>query len=233
MSAFLTAGSALAADLPARVPVKAPLAPAVVHFNWTGLYFGANLGGAFGNQDVALIDNATGGTAASGSVSPDGFIIGDQIGYNWQVNQWVFGLEADFQGSTQKEDGAPLTALGSTVTYTSRLRWFGTVRGRVGYAFDRFLPYITGGWAYGDARIDGVATTGVTTRNFENDDTVSGWTVGAGIEWAILDHWSAKAEYLYINFEDGPSGLATAATLNISGTNLTESIARVGLNYRF
>jgi outer membrane immunogenic protein len=228
------AGGAFAADLPQRMPAKAPVfAPAPVAYNWSGFYFGVNVGGIFGNQDVSLVNNATGGTAASGSVSPDGFIIGDQIGYNWQINQWVLGLEADIQGSSAKEDGAPLTALGSSVTYTSRLRWFGTVRGRIGYAFDRFMPYITGGYAYGDARMDGIANTGGVTRNFENDDTVSGWTLGAGIEWAMLDHWSAKAEYLYVNFGDGPDGLATATTLNIKGTNLTESIARIGLNYRF
>ena len=91
---------------------------------------------------------------------------------------------------------------------------------------------MTGGWAYGRARIEGVATTGVITRNFSNDDTLSGWTIG-GVEWAMWDRWSAKAEYLYIDLGDGPDGLATAATLNIAGSKLIENVARVGLNYRF
>lgn len=173
-------------------------------FSWSGFYFGVNLGGAFGSQDTSLIDNATGATAASGSVSPNGFIIGDQIGYNWQINQWVLGLEADIQGSTQQEDGT-LSGLGSTVDYTSRLRWFGTVRGRVGWAYDRFLPYVTAGWAYGRAQIDGTATTGIVTRNFKNEETLSGWTVGAGVEWVFYGNWSAKIEYLYINLGDGPN----------------------------
>jgi outer membrane immunogenic protein len=132
-------GGASAADMPVKAPVyKAPVvAPP---YNWTGFYIGLNVGGSWGHQDNDLVTVPGGVTLFSNSDNLDGFIGGGQIGYNWQADQWVFGLEADFQGSSQKSDGSfvllPIAGVavvpGLTAAYTDKLEWFGTVRGRIG-----------------------------------------------------------------------------------------------------
>jgi outer membrane immunogenic protein len=233
-------GSAIAADM----PVKAPIPFVAPIYNWTGFYLGLNAGGSWGRQDNALVTVPGGATLFSNSDKLNGFIGGGQIGYNWQTDHWVFGIEADFQGSAQKADGgfvlAPIVGAaafpGLTVAYTDKLEWFGTVRGRVGYAFDRWLPYITGGWAYGHGNISGTGTTtpAGTVLAFSASQDYSGWTVGGGVEWAFMDHWSAKAEYLYINFGNGPTVTANGAgTLAIVSGKMTDNIARLGINYKF
>jgi len=176
---------------------------------------------------------------------------GGQIGYNWQGmgSLWVFGLEADIQGSGQKASGSyalpsvfvpgvgtfPPTA----INYEDKLEWFGTVRGRIGYAAGdqgRWLPYITGGLAYGDGNINGSGSDAAPFLAipvaFNQTTTYVGWTLGAGLEWAFADKWSAKLEYLYIDFGNGPTIPLTAATAITSG-RMTDNIARVGVNYHF
>ncbi len=211
-------GAAAAADMPARPVYKAPVLSPVRVYDWTGFYVGGNIGYSWGRQDVSLD-----GVGSVGTPNINGFIGGGQIGYNWQMNQLVLGLETDFQGSAQKGDGVAAAA-----SSTSRLDWFGTVRGRVGYAFDRWLPYLTGGWAYGHGNLSGIAG-GV---GFSGSNDYSGWTLGGGLEYAFLNNWSAKLEYLYVDFGSGPSVTVTPGT-NISGGHLTDNIVRVGLNYKF
>jgi outer membrane immunogenic protein len=224
-------GAAAAADIQAARPVyKAPVLAPVPVYNWTGFYVGVNAGYSWGQQDNFI------GGAPIGTNNVNGFIGGGQIGYNWQVNQIVFGLEADFQGSGQKGDGsftgAPGIIPASTFTYTDKLDWFGTVRGRVGYAFDRWLPYVTGGWAYGHGSLSGAATGGVTGAGSVSN-TYSGWTVGGGLEYAFLNNWSAKIEYLYVDFGNGPSVTLAPSAAVLSSGKLTDNIVRVGLNYKF
>jgi outer membrane immunogenic protein len=231
----------------ADMPVKAPRAPIYAPpYNWTGFYLGLNLGGSWGRQDASFVNATTGTILATGSNHLDGIIGGGQIGYNWQVNQWVLGVEADFQGSGQKADGSffdpgapcgpnvaacfPIPA--TTISYTDKLNWFGTVRGRLGIAFDRWLPYVTGGWAYGHGEISGTTTVGAVATAFSASQNYSGWTIGGGVEWAFADHWSAKLEYLYIDFGDGP--IIPATTLfNVNVGHMTDNIVRAGVNYKF
>jgi outer membrane immunogenic protein len=236
-------GSAAAADMPVKMPVKAPIV--VPPYNWTGLYVGLNAGYSWGKQDNSL--QTPGGAIIGGNSNSDkinGFIGGGQIGYNWQINQWVLGLEGDFQGSGQKGNGtfgipgfdpcAPVAVCpvpASVVGYTDKLDWFGTVRGRIGYAFDRWLPYLTGGWAFGHGTISGTSAGGIV-GTFSGSNTYSGWTVGAGLEWALTDYWSAKAEYLYIDFGNGPTIALTPAVNFVSG-KMTDNIVRLGVNYHF
>jgi outer membrane immunogenic protein len=238
---------ASAADLPVKAPVyKAPVMAPM--YNWTGFYIGLNAGYSWGRQDNLLV-TTTGVTLLSNSDHLNGFIGGGQIGYNWQVNQWVFGLEADFQGSGQKGDGSffdPGVACGpnaiacfpipsTSIAYTDKLDWFGTVRGRIGYAMGatgNWLPYVTGGWAYGHGEISGTTTSGGVATSFSGSQDYSGWTVGGGLEWAFLNNWSAKVEYLYIDFGDGPT-VPVSATRNIVSGKMTDNILRAGLNYKF
>ena len=129
-----------------------------------------------------------------------------------------------------------LVVPGLTAAYTDKLEWFGTVRGRVGYAQDHWLAYVTGGWAFGHGSVSGTgtATPAGTVTAFSASQDYSGWTLGGGLEWAFMDRWSVKAEYLYIDFGNGPTMAANAAgTLNLVSNKMTDNIARLGVNYRF
>jgi outer membrane immunogenic protein len=174
-------------------------APAYLPFNWGGWYAGLNLGGGIGG-DV------------------DGIIFGGQIGYNWQVNQIVFGIETDLQYSGQDDD---LTLAGRTGT--QNLDWFGTFRGRIGIAvWDRWLPYFTGGLAYGGRS---VSFGGVTS-----DNTSLGWAIGVGIDYAITPQWSARLEYLHISLEDYNANFPIGS---VNTGRLDNDIIRGAVNYRF
>lgn len=215
---LVAAGAATAADLPSRKgPVAAPIAYAPI-FTWTGFYVGANAGYAWGQ-----IDSTNLGIVNPFS-DPDGFVGGGQIGYNYQVGQLVFGIEADFQGADLK---ATARNLAGTVTASNELNWFGTVRGRVDYSFDRFLPYVTGGFAYGNVK-NSVTGPGFA---FRDDNTQYGYTVGAGLEYAFTNNLSAKIEYLYVDL-DKESFTVPGGTFT-SNVDTKFSVVRAGLNYRF
>ncbi len=217
------ASMAYAADLGARQPMKAPPLQYAPAFNWTGFYGGVNAGWGWihGSGNIA-IGGATGPTSGSGN----GFLGGGQIGYNWQTGAFVFGLETDFQGAAGDSD-LTATAGATTVTGTARNPWFGTVRGRIGYAFDRSLLYVTGGAIYGESRLHGTVNT---TGPFSSSTTYWTWTVGGGYEAMLWDRWSGKIEYLYGGTpSDVPVPPGTTA---ISG-DIHTNIVRAGLNYHF
>jgi len=200
--------AASAADIPRRVaPVRA--APVVVSqaYNWTGGYVGLYGGYGWGSNGFTS-------PVSTGNFDLSGGVAGGTIGYNYQVNQAVFGLEGDFGWSGIK---------GSTncggLNCETRNHWLSTVRGRVGYAADRFMPYVTGGVAFGDVR-DSVSGFGSSTS------TKTGWTLGGGIEAALAGPWTAKVEYLYVDLGQGD---AVAGFRPDFHTN----IVRAGLNYRF
>jgi outer membrane immunogenic protein len=193
------AAPASASDLPQRAPAEMmPVkAPGRLPFNWGGMYAGLNLGGGFG--DVS------------------GFIIGGQIGYNWQVNQLVFGIETDLQWSSQ-EGSATLAGVSSL----QDLDWFGTFRGRIGYAaWDRWLPYFTAGLAYGGRT--------VKFGPFKADDTSVGWAIGVGVDYAINQAWSARLEYLHLSLD---SFSPTFGAVAVNAGRLDNDIIRGAVNYK-
>jgi outer membrane immunogenic protein len=257
--ASLVATSAVAADLAAARPyTKAPPMVAQVA-NWTGFYIGGNVGYGWGNSDNSeTISRLVTGVPLftnSGSNNVDGVIGGGQIGYNWQVTNWLVGLEADIQGSDQRgslswtcvacaDDGTNITS-----NLTQKLDWFGTVRGRVGVlATPSVLLYGTGGLAYGELKTGGSVTgtnfAGVPTTIALNgtSSTRTGWTAGAGIEGRIAGNWTAKLEYLYMDLGsvgNGPTALTgilvpvrTTGAASYS-SHFTDNIVRVGINYQF
>jgi len=228
LASIAVIGSAAAADMPTKAPMYTKAPVIVPPYNWTGFYIGGNVGYSWGRQDVSLLPGGT-----TDSVRLDGVIGGGQLGYNWQFNQIVLGLEADIQASGQKGDGIDPAPINSTflptITFNDKLDWFGTVRGRLGFAQDRWLAYVTGGWAYGHGNLSGTATG---FGAFSASTNYSGWTVGGGVEWAFMDKWSAKLEYLYIDFGDGPT-IALAPPTTVVGGKMTDNIVRVGLNYKF
>lgn len=197
-------------------------------YNWTGVYIGGTAGYAWGHSrhcdTLAFCTNG---------FSVDGFVGGGTLGYNWQWNDWVLGLEADFSGADAKGDTQSVPGVfgcGAGATCHTKLDWFGTVRGRVGWAFDRFLPYVTGGYAYGRLYAD----LGIPPATSASG-TKSGWTVGAGLEYALpWDHWSVKLEYLYVDLNDLFYDTAqVCGFLSCTAVDNHFSIARAGINYRF
>lgn len=219
----LPIGAAGAADLPARMPVKAaPIAP--LPFNWTGFYVGANVG-AIWSKSSAVDDGTSGFAPFPGDISTGvGILGGVQAGYNWQVSNFVLGVEGDIDLASVKRS----IAINAADTHNASLSALGTVRGRAGLAFDRFLPYVTGGVAFADLKNEYVSTFPFTANR---GSSATGWTVGGGLEYAFDNHWSAKAEYLYVKFPD-KTVLSSAPPYSFRFSD-SESIARVGVNYRF
>jgi len=191
---LLPASAATAADYDARpYTVASPVAP----FSWAGMYLGGNAG----YQWASVSNNPT---------HPSGPIGGVEVGYNWQIGQFVLGAETDLQLSGANDTFAP---------WKFSNPWFGTLRGRVGYALNNVLFYGTGGFAYGDLRAE--------RGGFAETQTLGGWTAGAGMEVGFTPNWSAKIEYLYINLGNGNF------TLTGTSNGLSSNMLRFGVNYRF
>lgn len=279
------AAPAIAADLPARMAVKAPVIVDPI-YDWTGFYIGGNVGYSWGRartqgtaSGVVTTDvfrTASGpGTPLSvitttpiapfalpgGSYNVDGVIGGGQAGYNWQSGTWLYGLEADFQGSGERGRfsscsiaGCPAGAI--LINGETRLDWFGTGRARIGYLpTPKLVLYGTGGVAYGHLRssFSGTVIGGGPTFAASSSSTRVGWTAGAGAEAALDRNWSVKLEYLYMDlgrFASGAAGgtsvvtvanvptqaFSTQTTTTVNGnvsTRFTDHIVRVGVNYRF
>jgi outer membrane immunogenic protein len=255
-AAAVAAFSAPAAAADMRMPVKAP-PPVAAIFNWTGFYIGVNGGGAFGtSNDVIITETTNAGALVVGAPWPGfgnfgtheltGGFGGGQIGYNWQApgSNWVWGIETDFQGASIKDDAvATLPYIGAaTVTAgaSHKVEWFGTLRGRVGLAFDRVLLYATGGLAYGNSKYSVAFADSLGFVAAASDDSTRvGWVAGAGVEWAFAPNWSLKGEYQYIDLGrrtvTAPETLGGAATIfNVSSEARTEfHTGRIGVNYRF
>lgn len=215
LMAAAMATPSLAADLP-RPAYKAPIY--VAPFSWSGFYVGVN-----GGYGLATSNWSSGIT--TGDPKPKGWLIGGTLGYNMQTGVWVWGLEADAALSTMKGSTTGGTGVcGATPGCETRNRWFGTARGRIGYSFDRFLPYITGGAAFGDVKMS--PNTGLSETK-----TKIGWTVGAGLEYAFLGAWSTKIEYLYADL--GKSSCSAASCGVDTDVKYKANIIRLGVNYRF
>jgi outer membrane immunogenic protein len=207
----LSATSVLAADLPRGMPpAKAPVF--VPGYSWSGFYLGVNGGYGWGRSDWN-------GFASDTDIS--GGMVGLTAGYNWQApgSPWVFGLEGDIDWTNIK---GSYTNLACPTGCEIKNSWLGTVRGRLGYAMDRVMPYVTGGLAVGDVRATQAGVASVSETN-------AGWTVGAGIEAAVAANWTAKLEYLYVDLGD----VSCAACLRASNVDFQSHVVRAGLNLRF
>jgi outer membrane immunogenic protein len=187
----LAASAAQAADFPNSYSDQSYAPP--VEEAWTGFYAGGLLGYGFGD---------------AGGFEPDGFLGGLTAGMNYQIDQVLLGAEADIAMAGISEDGPE--------DYS--MDWVGTMRGRIGYAFDRFVVFGTGGFAWTNAEFDG---PGGDDSNFHG-----GWTVGAGLEAALTGNISAKVDYLYMDFSD---------ELYSGGGSIEPELhtVRVGVNYKF
>jgi outer membrane immunogenic protein len=217
--AAVVALPSFAADL-ARPIYKGPPAIVAPPFSWSGFYLGINGGYGFGSSEWT-------GPVSSDKFEVNGGLVGATLGYNIQTGNWVWGLEGDFDASwikgSDSNPGGGGVCGGSTGCET-KVPWFATARGRIGYAWNRWMPYFTGGAAIADIK----ATPNGGT---EVSDTNIGWTIGAGIEYAFLGAWSAKFEYLYA---DLGSIDCPAANCGVdANVDYKTNLVRVGVNYRF
>jgi len=189
--------SAGAADLNYGTRAPYTVSQPLNSYSWAGLYLGGNIGWNWGSVD----NNPT---------KPSGFVGGAQAGYNWQTGPWVFGIEGDIQGTGASDTFAP---------WKFSNPWFGTVRGRAGYAFSNILLYGTAGLAFGEL-------TGQTFGLTESH-TNAGWTAGIGAEFGFAPNWSAKVEYLYVDLNDSNFVITGAQNGGRFG------LLRAGVNYHF
>ena len=242
----LVSGSAIAADLgrPAPAPVFTKAPPPVPVFTWTGFYIGGNIGAAWAQHnwtDSVLLVNFNNNN--NNAV----FIGGGQVGGNYQFSNFVIGLEGTFDWAANNNSnntgivvpiGRPLA--GDTVQLTANDKWIATLAARFGVAYDRVLFYAKGGGAWVGANSLTVTdvTAGVSITGSSNNNTRSGWLVGAGIEWAFANNWTVKAEYDYIGLGNRsftvPAGapFLVGDTFTTSGTNNVQ-MATVGVNFLF
>src|SRR5947207_779172 len=196
--------AARAADVTARPAPYAPPPPvsAPPPFSWSGFYIGGNIGGAWANRDVR--DPFLGVNFNNGN-SNGAFIGGGQLGYNWQVGYAVLGIEAEFDGvANNNNSGTVFIPSVGNIQVTSNNRWITTLAARFGVTNGPWLFYgkVGGGWVGSDDFTVTNVSTGSLITVSNNNNSNSGWLVGAGIEWAFASNWSAKVEYNYLGLDD-------------------------------
>jgi outer membrane immunogenic protein len=231
VSALALTTSAFAADLPNTKEPAPFLPPPPPVFSWTGFYVGINAGLSAGNFNQN--EYYDGGYDYSDSSRSSGFSGGGQVGFNYQfANNIVIGVEADFQGSTLKGTYYNEGYNGYSAQYGTKLQWWGTARGRIGYAFGNILPYVTGGFAYGHTNTSYTYSNGSYYSSASFGGTHGGWTAGAGVEYALTHNLTMKIEYLYTDlgtqYSSDPYGYGYTY-----GTRTQFSTVRAGLNWKF
>lgn len=227
--ATLSSIGAMAADLGVSRPTPAPIMAPAAPVTWTGCYIGGNIGGAFGQVSVDT-------PFRSASVDNTGFAGGGQIGCDYEFARgWVIGIRDMFDGTTNHHSrtigAGPLA--GDVVDFHNR--WFDTLTGRLGYsAVPNVLFYAQGGAAWARTQTTITDPVGVQVRDVLA--TRTGWTVGGGVEWMFVPHWSAFLEGNYMDF-GSESRTVFAAPTCVAGCTInakaTEANVLVGVNYRF
>jgi outer membrane immunogenic protein len=201
VAAALVAAPVVAQAADPRPPVYR--APTVPYYDWSGFYIGAHVG--FGSTE-----------------GESGVLGGGQVGFNYQVGQWVFGVEGQFSGTNIGESAFVVVPGVGVATANANLDWISTIALRAGWAFDRWLVYGKFGAAWAGVSADATGTIiGGPTVAVSVTDSVSGWVIGVGTEYAFLNNWSAKFEYNMLDFG------------NDLGNDAKVHVFKAGLNYRF
>jgi outer membrane immunogenic protein len=216
-SAFVLAAAtgAMAADVPVEEPVPVVEEPL---FTWTGFYVGIQGGYVWTDFDGDLDGGIDGDFD-----SLDGGLFGGYVGYNFQYGAWVFGAEGDFNGVWNDDDFTVSGVPGvPTFTVSPDTSWLASLRARVGYSWDRALFFATGGVAWTQANAD-VTVVGGPAFSFE--ETFTGWTLGAGVEYAFTDNWLGRVEYRYYGFDDEDFGPGPLGNVDFDTQTITAGIA--------
>jgi outer membrane immunogenic protein len=237
VNAILGIGCAFAADLPVKAPP--PDVTPVGLYDWTGCYIGVEGGGNWGTARNHSFDPILEGDI-TGNYHLSGGMVGGTLGCNYQTGQFVFGIEGDESWTNKKGDVFALPPFQPGANIQTREQWIATARGRLGYASDGWLFYVTGGAAATSAKLS------ISDANFvvnaHDTQTRWGWTAGGGVEWAFANNWSVKAEYLHADFGNqdyfvphvqADLGGGTIYTFLNQTVHLTDDMVRLGVNYRF
>lgn len=229
VTAMVWTTNASAADLP-PYPQEAPVVRAPV-YGWQGAYVGLAGGGSWGRSKH--VDRVT-GLDDTPAFNVNGGMFGATAGYNWQLTGWIFGAEGDLSWTAQKgssHDSGP--AGNPDFSSFTKMQWLGTLRGRLGYTPGNLLLYATAGYAVAGVEA-GIKSTATGTVFDSASASRSGWTVGAGAEWAFGPAWSAKAEYLYVKLGDsGFSATNLGPAFDRSHVSLDDHVVRIGINHYF
>jgi outer membrane immunogenic protein len=244
---LVLATPAVAADLPARTYVKAPVMIPVVT-DWSGFYIGINGGGAWNNNcwtNTNLLGTPTVPVIAEGCQNTSGGMVGGQIGYRWQTASWVFGVEAEGDWTNLKGSNASLASgtVGFPFTNQTKVNAIGLFTGQVGYAWDNILWYVKGGAALADDKYSGLSTvfTGTNVAFDQGNEVRWGGAVGTGLEISFAPNWSVALEYdhLFMGTRNEtltaltPSGLPIGALVRTDSIKQDIDMATVRLNYRW
>ena len=224
----------------AVLPVKAPALTAVPT-NWTGFYLGGHVGGGVSNESWA---DPFGSTKMGGLVDVAGFgdtiystgpLLGAQAGINWQTGHWVVGVEGDWSATDLRGQNTCFSGIGG-VDCENVIKSLGSVAGRAGLAWDRALIYAKGGAAWAAVTASVLANTAGKSNGFgASQNTVLGWLVGGGLEYAVTGNWSAMLEYTHIDLDSFTALFPTIALAKAQATGIKQSIdtLSLGVNYRF
>jgi outer membrane immunogenic protein len=248
-------GSALAADLPMKAPAAVPPVPV---WSWTGFYLGGNVGYLIENDQGNTFFTQPAATFVTGqqfNAASRSFVGGVQGGYNWQVSSWVLGIEADWDWTNSNygpfcrtaDAGPPCSDAGrGFLNFSGKTEWLASVRGRVGWTWNQFFVYATGGGAWG--RVDTTissnclvagcgnnAVTNALTASFGNNR--SGWVAGLGTEFVISGNWTGRVEWLHYDLGNLTTTLVAPATFGSYTASYSRSLQydtfRVGVDYKF
>jgi outer membrane immunogenic protein len=218
----IAASTVQAADLPSRYS-PAPAYNAMPVFTWSGFYAGLNAGYGWSTGTSRYYDPAFG--TVNGR-SKGGFVGGAQAGYNYQFGMFVIGAETDIQYAAVGNKGA---SYGTTYYPGDSDGYFGTIRARLGVAFDRALVYGTGGFAYGD--VGGNKGYDTVLGSHRDNSTNGGWTLGGGVEYAITNNFTAKVEGLYVDL-DTKDNYTLGDRIDVR-RDTEFGVVRAGVNYKF
>ncbi|MFD1198335.1 outer membrane protein [Brucella gallinifaecis] len=225
--ALVAATGAKAADaIVYEEPAPVIVAPT---FTWNGAYLGGQIGYGWGKSRFSQYDGEYGAL----NLKPDGFLGGLYAGYNFDLgNSVVLGLDGDITYNNLK-DSISATEDGDSASIESKLRWSGAVRARAGYAVDRFLPYISGGVAFGSVKNSINGTIDGVSEGYSSSKTLTGWTAGAGVDYAATDNVILRLEYRYtdygrknFNFSDGVDSITVRDKFKTNEV-------RLGVAYKF
>jgi outer membrane immunogenic protein len=235
------ASVASAADMPTKAPAYAP----PVAFSWTGFYVGGQVGGGWASSTTTDVDATASYPAGfvDSAINYSGVLGGLYGGFNYQINQFVIGIDGDYSWADLTGSGSDTSPInGGHTNYSDKIKWVATLTGRLGYAMNyNWMIFVKGGGAWAD--FSGSSATfsaaGVNTSNGTASETRTGWTIGGGTEWGFAPHWSAKLEYDYVDFSTANwnstlTNVATGAvTTPARSATSYMNIVKLGVAYRF
>ncbi len=243
VAAALRTAAAADADVYGPPPVVYGPPVTVVLFTWTGFYFGGHVGGAWGHKTESgnpypfVLDTIT---PAPASVDVNGWLGGGQIGGNYQIGSLVFGAEADVSGANLNGNSscASTSLLKGALPPANckvKVEGVGTIAARLGVAFDRVLVYGKGGAAWASDKYSFTSVTPTLLPTFNGSETRWGWMVGAGLEYAFYDNWSAKIEYNYLGFNTGNFTFTDVTGSFFLNNSIQQQlhVVKAGINYRW